>query len=68
VISIKNNAESVEISDTEKFIKWAHDNDRDDLLKYTDPEIRKSAVKPLLQDGEKIPFATLTRTQSVVIK
>lgn len=68
VISIRNNAESVEISDTEKFIKWAHDNDRDDLLKYTDPEIRKSAVKPLLQDGEKIPFATLTRTQSVVIK
>ena len=68
VISIRNNAESVEISDTEKFIKWAHDNDRNDLLKYADPEIRKSAVKPLLQGGEKIPFAALTRTQSVVIK
>lgn len=67
-ISIRNNAESVEISDDKKFIDWALDNNRDDLLKYADPEIRKSAVKPLLQSGEQIPYATLTRTQSVIIK
>ena len=67
-ISIRNNAESVEISDDKKFIEWAIGNNRDDLLKYAEPEIRKSAVKPLLQGGEQIPYAALTRTKSVIIK
>ena len=67
-ISIRNNAESVEITDTEKFIEWAQRYDHDNLLKYSEPEIRKSAIKPLLQNGENIPYTTLTRTKSVIIK
>ena len=68
VISIRSNAESVSITDPERFIEWAQKNDRDDLLKYADPEIRKSAVKSELKDGSKIPFAQIIRTQSVIIK
>jgi hypothetical protein len=67
-ISIRNNAESVEITDTEKFIEWAQKTNHDEMLKYSLPEIRKSAIKPLLQNGENIPYTALTRTKSVIIK
>lgn len=67
-ISVRNNAESVEVSDEKAFIQWAQNNDRDDLLKYSDPEIRKTPVKKLIQDGGEIPFARLVRTQSLIIK
>lgn len=67
-ISIRNNAESVEITDTEKFIEWAQKTNHDEMLKYSLPEIRKSAIKPLLKSGENIPYTALTRTQSVIIK
>ncbi len=68
VISIRNNAESVEITDEAKFIDWAQENGRDDLLKYSLPEIRKTFVKQDLKANNEIPFARLTRSQSVIIK
>ena len=66
-ISIRNNPESVEISDEKSFIGWAQDNN-DDLLRYKDPEVNKTAVKQLLKAGEEVPFAKLIRTQSLTIK
>ena len=67
-VSIRNNAESAEISDISAFIEWAQKNDHDDMLKYAEPEIRKSVIKQALQSGEDVPFAALTRTKSVIIK
>ena len=67
VISVRTNAESVCIADEQAFIEWAMQND-DTLLKYADPEIKKTSVKTLLQGGKKIPYATLQRTQSLLIK
>lgn len=67
-ISIRNNAESVNILDESKFIEWAEKSDHDDLLKYHEPEIKKTPVKALLKAGEKIPFAQLVRTKTVIIK
>ena len=67
VISVRTNAESVCIADEQAFIDWAIQNN-DTLLKYADPEIKKTSVKTLLQNGEKIPYATLQRTQSLLIK
>ena len=67
-VSIRDNAESAEISDINGFIEWAQKNDHDDMLRYPQPEIRKSVIKQALQNGEKIPFTALTRTQSVIIK
>ena len=66
-ISIRNNPESVEITDEKSFIGWAQDNN-DDLLRYKDPEVNKTAVKQLLKAGEEVPFAKLIRTQSLNIK
>ena len=67
VISVRTNAESVCIADERAFIDWAMQND-DTLLKHADPEIKKNSVKSLLQGGKKIPYATLQRTQSLLIK
>lgn len=67
-ISIRNNAEAVEITDESSFIAWAQANDRDDLLKYSAPEIRKTFVKQDLKAEKDIPYAKLTRSQSVIIK
>lgn len=67
-ISVRNNAESVIIPDEKAFINWAQDHDRDDLLRFAEPEINKTAVKYCLKDGAKLPFAGLLRTQSVIIK
>ena len=66
VISVRNNPESVEISDENEFIGWAADHD--EYLRYKAPEINKTAVKNALKSGAEIPFAALTRSQSLTIK
>lgn len=66
-LSVRNNAESIVIDDAAGFIGWAEEN-AVELLKYAAPEIRKTDAKKLLQAGEVLPFAHLTRTQSLTIK
>lgn len=68
LISIRNNAESVEILDEKSFIEWAQNNNHDELLKYAEPEIRKTPIKKLIQGGEKLPHTRLVRTQSLIVK
>ena len=67
VISLRNNPESVEISDENEFISWANE-EHDDFLRFKAPEINKTAVKNALKSGAEIPFAALTRSQSLTIK
>ena len=67
VISLRNNPESVEISDENEFISWANE-EHDDYLRFKAPEINKTAVKNALKSGAEIPFAALTRSQSLTIK
>ena len=67
VISLRNNPESVEISDENEFIGWAAAK-HDDYLRYKAPEINKTAVKAALKSGAAIPFAVVTRSQSLTIK
>lgn len=66
-LSIRNNDESLVVDDAPSFILWAKDH-ADELLKYADPEIRKTDAKKLLQTGEQLPFVHLARTQSLTIK
>lgn len=68
VISVRNNPESVEISDEPRFIEWAQSNDHEEFLKYREPEIRKAPVKALLKIGGETPFASLKRTKTLIIK
>ena len=66
---LRNNAQSVEITNDIEFINWAQDNDRDDLLKYELPSIKNTPLKAELQQGKKdIPGVRLVRTRSLIIK
>ena len=67
-LSIRNNAESVEISDEKGFINWAQCFGHDDFLRYAEPTVNKATLKAALKSGEKILFASLTRTRSLIIK
>lgn len=67
--SLRSNAESVEVLNDIEFINWAQANDRDDLLKYEMPSIKKTPLKKELQAGtESIPGVRLTRSRSLIIK
>ena len=66
-VSVRNNPEGVVVDDDSVFRSWAMEQGRDDLLRYKEPDINKTAVKAALKAGEDIP-ARLERTRSVVIK
>ena len=66
-ISLRNNAPSVVVYDEKAFINQYKGN-RDDLLKYSEPTINKTAVKDALKSGEDIAGATLESKRTVTIK
>ena len=68
VLSIRNNAESVQIDNESDFITRCQMCGADDYLRYKMPEIDKAAVKADLQKGYKIEGASLVRKQSLLIK
>lgn len=67
VISIRNNAESLIVDDEIAFVKWAQENN-DELLKYSIPEIRKSDIKKLFKLGINFPNVHLERSKSLIVK
>lgn len=67
-LTIRQNAESVEVADEKNFIEWAQSHDRDDLLRYSMPDVNKTAVKDAIRSGADIPGAQLVRTKSLIIK
>ena len=66
-ITIRKNAPSLKIDNELDFIYHLQDCDRDDLLKYSLPEIRKNDVKNLIKNGVKIKGAYLESSRSVII-
>ena len=66
-ISLRNNAPSVVIYDEKAFINQYKGN-RDDLLKYSEPTVNKTAIKDALKSGEDIAGATLESKRTVTIK
>lgn len=67
-LTIRQNAESVEVTDEKNFVEWAQSHDRDDLLRYSMPDINKTAIKTALNNGQDIPGTQLVRTKSLIIK
>ena len=66
-ITLRLNAESVVAENEKALIDWAMRHD-ETILKYQEPELKKTDIKELLRMGEKIPFARLERKESVTIK
>lgn len=50
-----------------RFVKWAQENDRDDLLFFYDPEPDTKAIMRALDNGEDIP-AKLVSSETIMIK
>lgn len=67
VVSIRKNAPSVQVDDEALFMRWAEQY-RDDLLRYLEPEIDKTALKKELQIGMKVPGVSLVQTTSAIIR
>lgn len=67
-ISLRANPPSVSIGDEKAFIDWAVKN-HDDLLRYKDPEIDRTAVKTAIKEELDLPSdVQLVSTVSVIIK
>lgn len=65
-ISIRNNPESVQIINEKAYTQWALKNNKD-LLKFK-PEISKTNIKNAIKNGAEIPYCSLDRTLSLIIK
>lgn len=67
-LSIRRNAESVQVSDEISLIGRLVMDGRTDLIRVKTPELDKTALKKALQAGEVIEGAALGRTESLIIK
>lgn len=61
-------SQAVEINDPSKVILWATNEGHEEVLKYADPTISKSALKPYLDMGIEVPGAVQTETVSAIIR
>ena len=66
-ISVRSTAPALKITDEGAFVAMLQENGRDDLLKWSQPEIRKTEVKNLIKSGEHFDGAELVAGQCVVI-
>lgn len=67
-LSIRRNAESVQVADEDALARQLAALGRSDLIRVKPPELDKTAVKKALQAGEIISGAALGRTESLIIK
>lgn len=67
-LSIRRNAESVQCADEYALVEQLAKKGRDDLLRFKDPELNKTALKAALKAGEQLDGAQLVRTESLIIK
>lgn len=57
---------AVEVDDC--FVEWAQTSGNEELLRYKEPEVNKTAVKERLTCGEAFDFARLVQNTSITIK
>ncbi len=67
-LSIRKNAPSLKIENELEFITMLQNTGRDDLLKYSMPEVRKTEVKNLIKNGEVFDGASIESSESLIIK
>ena len=66
---IQKNPVSVVIADEKAFIEQCQKDGRDDLLKYAEPEINRTALKDAMKnDGEYFEGAELIQTEGLRIR
>lgn len=58
----------VELEDESAVIKWAHQNNRDDILKYAVPTVKKDELTKVLKAEVEVPGAALVTGLSMGVK
>lgn len=66
-ITFRKSAGKVVVTDEASLVAWAKAN-RDDLLTYKEPEIKKTAIKAAIQGGEYIPYASIDKTPTMSVR
>ena len=66
-ITFRRSAGKVVVLDEARLLEWAKAN-RDDLLTYKEPEIKKAAIKAAIQGGEDIPDASIDKTPTMSVR
>lgn len=66
-ITIRKNTPSLKITDEVGFITMLQEHGRNDLLRYSLPEIKKTEIKRLIKSGEHFEGAALESSQSLII-
>lgn len=66
-ITIRKNTPSLKIMDEVGFITMLQEHGRNDLLRYSLPEIKKTEIKRLIKSGEHFEGAALESSQSLII-
>lgn len=66
-ITIRNNPPSLKIANELVLIRQLQAENRDDLLKYSLPEIRKTDLKKLVKNGKQFDGVTLESSKSILI-
>ncbi len=61
-------SESVNVSDYSAAMHWLLAHDRDDCLRYKDPEINKADIKKLIKSGTDVPGIELVKGMSCSLK
>lgn len=56
------------VGDEAEFKAWATSNDRDEFLKFKEPELDKTSIKKALAEGQQIPFLKVQDRQYLCIK
>lgn len=67
VVRFKQNPKSVTFTDEKACMKWAIEN-RQDVIKYADPVLSKSALKTLIEEGTEVPGAEITQSVRMEVK
>lgn len=67
-VSVRKNAPALKIDDEVAFVAMLQSLGRDDLLKYSEPELRKSDIKSQIKNGATFDGAWLESSESLIIK
>jgi len=66
-VTIRSNPGSLLVTQPDAFIQWAEKN-AGELLRYSTPEINRTATKEFLRTGGKAPGVEVTTTRSLIYK
>lgn len=67
-VTVKQNPEALDCSDSKALLEWCKVSGNEQFLRQKEPELDAAEVKKAIQLGIDIPFCSLKRGKSIMIK